>query len=294
MKIRNEVKIGLVTIVALALGYVGINFLKGINLFKADNQYYLRLTELSGANVATPVMISGYKVGSVREVQFDYSEARGYSALLTLALDPGVRIPHGSRIRVKTNVLSGAELMVQSDSVTSGFYAAGDTLPAQPSSPDIISMASEEILPAVMDLLPELSRTLTRLGDIVASPAIDSSLRNLQASTEQMQSLMARLNRSVAVIPEVMNNVQQVSASMAIAGRNVENIRLDSLVHNLNVTTENLRLATAQLKSKDNTAGLLLNDPSLYNRIDSLMASANALMVDLKAHPKRYVHFSLF
>ena len=84
MKIKKEVQIGLLAIIALVICYVGINFLKGIEVFKKSTTYYAHFDNLSSVTVATPVIISGFKVGTVRDVQFDY--ARGYGATVELAL----------------------------------------------------------------------------------------------------------------------------------------------------------------------------------------------------------------
>lgn len=294
MKIRNEIKIGLITVIAGVLAYLGINFLKGVNLFKSENEYYLRLEHLNGLATASPVLISGYKVGAVRHVDFRYDAQQGYSALLTLALNEDIRIPRGSVARVKTNMLSGAELIIASDSVAEGFYTAGDTLVAAPAGKDLMAMATDEILPEVMRLLPEITKTMTRLNEIVGHPGIDSSLTNLHTTTVELQAMMHRVNVSTRQLPEVMNNVTQMTASMAVVGRNAEAIRLDSVMHNLNVATDNLRMISQQLRSGNGTAGKLLYDSALYDRLDSLANSTDALMKDLKANPKRYVHFSLF
>ena len=59
-------------------------------------------------------------------------------------------------------------------------------------------------------------------------------------------------------------------------------------------TLYNVRVLTNKLNSKDNTVGLLFNDPTLYNNLSTTSANAASLLEDLKTHPKRYVHFSLF
>lgn len=294
MKMRNEVKIGLITIVALVLGYIGLNFLKGISLFKAESEYYVRLNNLNGTGVATPVLISGYKIGAVRTVDFSYHEGKGYGAVLTLALDPKVRIPHGSTVRIKTNVLSGAALVIESDQVQSGFYAPGDSLQAIEDTTDIMKIATDEIIPSVVQLMPEINRTMQRLNEILASRAIDSTLNSLNATALEAQRMMRQLNSSMRHLPAVMGNVERTSASLAQVGRHAETLRLDSIVRNLNQATHNLAELSQQLRSSEGTAGKLINDPSLYNRLDSLASSTEALMKDLKANPKRYVHFSLF
>lgn len=295
MNMRKEIKIGLITIVALVLGYIGLNFLKGISLFKAENEYYVRLSNLSGTSVATPVLISGYKVGAVRTVDFSYHEGKGYGAVLTLAIDPKVRIPHGSTLRIKTNMLSGAELIIESEDIKpSGFFASGDSIPAIESTTDMMRIATEEIVPSVAQLMPEINRTMQRLNEILASRAIDSTLYSLNATALEAQRMMSQLNSSMRHLPAVMGNVERTSASLAQVSRHAETLRFDSILRNLNQATHDLAQISQQLRSSEGTAGKLINDPSLYNRLDSLASSTEALMKDLKANPKRYVHFSIF
>lgn len=294
MKIRSEIKIGIITIVAFVLGYLGINFLKGINIFEPENRYHLRLENLNGTAVATPVMISGYKVGSVQKISFGYDEKRGYGADVVIGLDPGVQIPKGSTIKVKTNVLSGAELVITAPKeYQGGFLVSGDHITVA-AGDDIMVTLTDKVLPSVMDILPELTATLKRLNELAHNPAIDSMLINLNKSSNEMNKAMAKLNETMKPMPEVVGNMNTLSKSLVVVGQKAERLPLDSLMDNLNATTANLRHMTAQLKSQEGTAGKLLNDPSLYNRLDSLANSADALMKDLKANPKRYVHFSIF
>lgn len=294
MKIRNEVKIGAIALVAFVLGYLGLNFLKGINLFEPENKYHVHLEDLNGTTVATPVMISGYKVGSVQKVEFGYKSGKGYGADLLLGLDPGVRVPKGSNIRIKTNVLSGTVLEIDAP-ITSekGFYNNGDEIPVVMGD-DIVSTVTDKVLPQILEMLPELMAMMKRFNEMAQNPAIDSTMINISRSTLQLNKAMAQINAAIKPMPQVMNNVHSLSESLVKVGHSVERLPLDSLVNNLNATSTSLRHMSAQLKNQEGTAGKLLNDPSLYNRLDSLANSADALMKDLKANPKRYVHFSLF
>ena len=64
----KEAKIGLVTIVSLALLYLGINYLKGINLFQPVNHYYVSFSNVKGVTISSPVFVDGFKVGLVRDI----------------------------------------------------------------------------------------------------------------------------------------------------------------------------------------------------------------------------------
>ena len=282
MKMKREVQIGLLTIVALAICYVGINFLKGIEIFKKSTTYYAHFDNLSSVTVATPVIVSGFKVGTVRDVKFDY--LRGYGATVELALDPHVRITRESLIKIKVNPLSGSELVLSIADSTKRYLNEGDTIPSVSPTGDLLSVATEQILPAVNNMIPTINATLVRLNTLLNDKQIDTMLMSLTASTAQLNGMMANLNRtSSSLAPNLNTFSRQLTA-----------VQLDSMLLALQKTTDQLQQVSAQLRSRDNTAGLLLNDPSLYNRLDSLVGSADKLMRDLKENPKRYVHFSVF
>ena len=294
MRVRQEVKIGAIALVAFVLGYLGLNFLKGVNLFEPENKYRVQLENLGGTSVATPVMISGYKVGSVQEVDFGYVSGRGYTAELLLGLNPEIKLPKGSQIRIKTNVLSGSvlEIMVPTEA-KQGYLTSGDIIPFSQGD-DIMSTVSNKIMPQVVEIMPEIVDIVKRLGEIADNSSIDSVMLNLNRSTMELNRAMQAVNTSLKPLPQVMSNVQTMTGNLAQTSSAIKALPLDSLINNLNATAENMRSMSAQLKSQEGTAGKLLNDPSLYNRLDSLANSADALMKDLKANPKRYVHFSLF
>lgn len=292
MKIKKEVQIGLLAIIALVICYVGINFLKGIEVFKKSTTYYAHFDNLSSVTVATPVIVSGFKVGTVRDVQFDY--ARGYGATVELALDPNVRVSRSSQVRIKTNPLSGAELVLALASNGGDFLSEGDTIASVSPSGDLLSVASEQILPAVNNMMPTITATLERLNALLQDKALDSMLVSLNTSAAQLRSMMANLNQATHSLTPAMANVQGMTANLNTFTQQLTRVQLDSIVLSLQKTTDQLQQVSAQLRSRDNTAGLLLNDPSLYNRLDSLVGSADKLMRDLKENPKRYVHFSVF
>ena len=292
MKRKKEVQIGLLAILAIALAYVGINFLKGIEIFKKSTTYYAHFDNLSSVTVATPVLVSGFKVGTVRSVSFDY--ARGYGATVELSLDPHVRITPGSQVRIKMNPLSGSELILQIAPKGTQYLAEGDTIPSISPQGDLLSVATDKILPEVANMMPTINATLERLNALLNDRNIDSTLLGLNHASQQLHGMVAGLNQTTHRLDPVISNVGQVTSNLATFSGQLSSMHLDSLMLSLQSTTAQLQQVSQQLRSKDNTAGLLLNDPALYIRLDSLVRSADHLMRDLKENPKRYVRLSIF
>lgn len=292
MKRKKEVQIGLLAILAIALAYVGINFLKGIEIFKKSTTYYAHFDNLSSVTVATPVLVSGFKVGTVRSVSFDY--ARGYGATVELSLDPHVRITPQSQVRIKMNPLSGSELILQIAPKGTQYLAEGDTIPSISPQGDLLSVATDKILPEVANMMPTINATLERLNALLNDRNIDSTLLGLNHASQQLHGMVAGLNQTTRRLDPVISNVGQVTSNLATFSGQLSSMHLDSLMLSLQSTTAQLQQVSQQLRSKDNTAGLLLNDPALYVRLDSLVRSADHLMRDLKENPKRYVRLSIF
>ena len=292
MKRKKEVQIGLLAILAIALAYVGINFLKGIEIFKKSTTYYAHFDNLSSVTVATPVLVSGFKVGTVRSVSFDY--ARGYGATVELSLDPHVRITPESQVRIKMNPLSGSELILQIAPKGTQYLAEGDTIPSISPQGDLLSVATDKILPEVANMMPTINATLERLNALLNDKNIDSTLLGLNLASQQLHGMVAGLNQTTHRLDPVISNVGQMTSNLATFSGQLSSIHLDSLMLSLQSTTAQLQQVSQQLRSKDNTAGLLLNDPALYIRLDSLVRSADHLMRDLKENPKRYVRLSIF
>ena len=69
---KKEIKIALTAVVALVLLFIGLNFLKGINVFQSTNTYYVKFKNVVGLSVSNPVYANGYPVGIVRSIAYDY------------------------------------------------------------------------------------------------------------------------------------------------------------------------------------------------------------------------------
>ena len=291
-KFSKEVIIGIVTILSLVLLYIGINYLKGINLFKPANYYYVSCNYVKDINVSSPVFVEGFKVGLVRSIEYDYSTVN--KILLEIRLDRGMKVSKGSYITIESTLLSGAELNIRLNKYVTEYYKPGDTLEGR-FKEGMFTSVEDRILPQLADLLPKLDSILTGLQQLVSNPALPQSLSNLEKTTAQLEASSRQLNAFLQNdVPEISAGLKQTNENLSDFSSKLNRLNFDPAIDSLNVTLGNFNALALRLNSKDNSLGLLLNDSLLYKNLNQAVENASDLLLDVKENPKKYVRFSLF
>lgn len=288
----KEAKIGLVSIVCLALLYIGINYLKGVNLFKPVNHYYVAFSNVKGVTVSSPVFVEGFKVGLVREITYDYDTTGKISVLVSL--EDKMRINKGSYITVVNSFLGGAELHIHLNTFVDDYFHSGDTIEGRMEA-DMMTSVQENLLPGIEQMMPKLDSILGGLQTLVNHPALTQSLTHIEQTTASLEHSSRRLDQMLAKdVPVIMENIKGITANFELVSGQLKDLDLVETMQTVNATLANLKLTTDKLNSADNSLGLLLNDRQLYDNLNGTMENASLLLLDLREHPKRYVHFSLF
>lgn len=154
---------------------------------------------------------------------------------------------------------------------------------------------AENVMPKMEQLLPKMDSILHSLNQLLADPALSETLHNAEKMTANLNVTTRQLNRMMQnELPILTGNLLTLTGNMAAISENLKGIDYAETFRKIDSTLYNVQLLTNKLNSKDNTVGLLFNDPSLYNNLSATTANAASLLEDLQAHPKRYVHFSLF
>lgn len=290
----KEIKIALVAVVGILIMYFGINFLKGINLFSSHNYYYITFNDIQGLGASTPIYADGYKVGTVDKVDFDYS---GDGPIKVKAdINKDLRIPAGSKAEIEKDIMGNLQVNLLLANNPRQRIEPGDIIPGYVNA-GMMGKAAE-LVPVVEKMLPKLDSILTNVNALLADPALAASLHNVETitnnltvSTRELNTLMAGLNKQVpGMIGKangVLDNTNRLTANLA-------SLDVQGTLNRVNATLEGAQKFTDQLNSGKGSLGLLMNDTKLYDNLTSTMSHADSLVIDLKAHPKRYVHFSIF
>ena len=293
----KEVMIAVTVIISLCVLYFGIEYLKGINLFRPANFYYAKFERVTGLAVAAPVTINGFQVGQVREINYDYNDNQ-ISVLLSLNKD--LKIPKGSDVKLSVDMLGTAQLVMTLSDNTE-YYNVGDEIPAGVMT-GLMDALGDNLMPSVNKLLPKIDSILTNINNILANPALNNSVErldgitaDLKASSLQLSQLMNRQVPSIMTnVDGITSNLNTTSANIKLVSEELKDMPLQQTVANANATMENQKALSENLNNKNSTLGMLMNDKALYKHLDDAVASLDTLLTDIQRNPKRYVTIKVF
>ena len=289
--ITKEVKIGIAGIAALCILVYGINYLKGIHMFKPSSYFYVKFENINGLTKSSPVFADGYRVGIVRELYYNYEKPGNVVA--EIDIDPELRIPKGSTAELTADMLGGIKMSLLLANNPRERHEVGDTIPGMLNN-GIMGKAAD-MVPQVEKMLPKLDSILGSLNKLLADPALPATLNNVKDLTASMAVSSREPEKLMKNdIPQLTGKLNTIGDNFALISNNLKEVDYAASMQKVDSTLANVKALTDRLGQKDNTIGLLLNDPTLYNNLSATSANAASLLEDLKAHPKRYVHFSLF
>ncbi|CAM3649665.1 MlaD family protein [Mucilaginibacter galii] len=310
LKISNETKIGILTVVGLAILILGFSYLKGNDVFSSSNKFYAIYRNVEGLTLSKPILVNGFQIGHVSNMTLQTES--GFT-VVEFKVDPKYPIPANTLARLESTDLLGSKAIIFELGNSRELAENKDTLRAdiqgslaqslQPvqRKAEILMEKVDSSLAAINKILnPEFQRNVDR-----SFLSIANSLQTLEGTTKKIDRLVGAQSGHINAI---MSNAEALTVSLrASTGRlntttaNFERLSTDLANSNIKGTLDNankamgdLQATVAKINSGQGSLGLLLNDNSMYNNLNSASANLNNLFIDLKAHPKRYVSFSVF
>ena len=290
----KEVRIAFVGIAALVLLFLGMEFLKGLSVFSNDNEYYITFKDISGLSASNPIFADGYQVGVVKGISYNFDT--NDDIVVCFSVDKNLRIPQGTSAEIVSDLMGNVKMNLLLANNPRERVNPGDTIIGAINSGNLGRLAA--MIPDVEKLLPKLDSILSSLNSLLADPSLRHTLHNvedvsanLKTSSVELNGLMASLNQNV---PTVLTRTNNVLANAERISANMAELDLAKTMAEVDQTITNIRQLTEQLNNKNGTLGLLMNDPQLYNNMNRTMKSADSLLNNLREHPNRYVHFSVF
>ena len=285
------VKIGFFTLLAIALLYFGLNYLKGLAVFGREYSYYARFSNVEGLSVASPVKINGYKVGTVQGLEFEIAPDGTASTLVQVNIDRDYKIPRGTRASIKAAIFGGAQLDLQL-ATSQQILAEGDFLETNEGAGD----------PRVAQLIPKVDSILSSTQQLLATPELKQSIHEAHATLASARSSMRKLDGLMTAlqgythqdVAPMLGKANSTLTRIDNFSQQLDSINVRQIMTNLETTSNELHALSQQLNSKEGTLGKVINDEKLYEDLRSLLTRTDSLVTDFKTHPRKYINLSIF
>jgi len=299
-KVSNELKIGLTTIIAIIVGFIGYSIMKDQPVFKTSTTIYTKFSQVHGLISGNPVNIKGFKIGTVKNMDLLISD----STLVTLSIEEDYQIPEGSIAVLKSSGVLGGKFieiqksdsreMVQDGETIDGVYEQGimDSFAAEGEK---LSNDISTSIKGMEKLIVGLNETL----DDSTKQNISGILGNLRSTTSSLDQVISQrqndLDQMIVHAKETLGNVNDLSSenkeklTSLITNLESTSKEMETLSKGLNKTNTTLDDVLTKINNGTGTLGKLANDPSLYNNIDSLSANLNQLIKNINEDPGKYL-----
>lgn len=290
-----EVRVAIAAVIAIILLFFGIKFLKGIDVFKSTHTYYVVFSDITGLSKSNPVYANGYAVGNVKDIDYDYSSPG--KVIVEVELSKAMQIPKGTSAELVSSMLGSVSMNLVFSPNPLEHLNAGDTIYGKVHEGALKKV--EAMIPVFEKMMPKLDSILTSLNTLLADPSLAATLHNVNDISANLKQTTTQINSILYNdIPRLSKRMDKIGENTEILTRNLSQLDIASTVESVNKTIDNVNslanTMNAKINGKDNSMGLLLNDRGVYDKLYDTMNSANSLLIDLKEHPKRYVHFSVF
>jgi phospholipid/cholesterol/gamma-HCH transport system substrate-binding protein len=313
MKVSKYTKLGVLIVVSITILIWGLSYLKGNDVFKKSDDYHVIYSRIEGLSASNDVMLSGYKIGQVKNIQFlpDHSGR----LLVTFSIDSSVKLPVNTVAQIVSSDLMGTRVIKINLGSGQEFYANNDTIPGDVES-DLKEQVSMQVLPIknkAEELLGTLDSAITVLTVIFNEDArknlsesfenINQTIFNIEKATADLQEVVASNKDNVS---KIITNLDTITTTFSTSAEDFEktlqnlsalsdtlaHLPVSPLLQNIFEATEKINVVLAQLERKDNSAGMLLNDTQLYENLNLLTDNMNLLLNDIRVSPERYLNFS--
>jgi len=291
----REVKIGIMTVIAIFVLYFGLNFLKGIDIFSPVSYYYGRYENIGGLVPSSPVFVKGFKVGQVEQIKYDFSKKESFVIKISVSKD--IKLPADTRIELYDEGLMGGkaiQLIYAPVIASQSMHEPGDTIETKLGI-GLMAQISGDLVPKIESISTQADSLIRSIRVLVENKNLNKSMASIEHTTSNLAESSSQLKKLMNNdVPHILNNVNSLTSDFKQISGNLKKIDYQSTFASIDHTIANLNLISEKMNSQEGTIGMLLNNKDLYINLSNSASNADKLLIDLQKNPKRYVHFSLF
>jgi len=304
---NKELKIGLVAIITIGTLFIGVNYLKGLNVLSSSRTYYAQYENIGGLQVGSSVLVNGYKVGTVSNI--DLLIENNQELLVTISIEKEFAMPSNTICKIVNQDLMGTKGISLLLGDATDFLAVGDTL-----NGSVEGTLQDEVNAQILPLKNKAEQLIGSMDSVMmivtavlnkdTRESLRNSLQSLDKTFLLMTETMIKVDSMVAVnddrITKVVKNLESITSNLESSNGDIKNILTnfstlsDSLAKaDIASVLKNISSITTKINNGEGSIGLLLKDDKIYANFEKSTRELAELLEDIKRHPSRYVNFSI-
>ncbi|MBQ4406576.1 MAG: MCE family protein [Bacteroidales bacterium] len=306
MEKKNYIKIGLLAVTAIVILVWGLSFLKGESLFKAENHYIAIYNKLDGLAESNPVMLSGYRIGSVENISF-VEENNELKIIVKMKISNDFQLPVGTTAKiVNIDIMGTKGIDIIRPKTVNGYYGNGDTLRSS-----IDGGIIDQILDFVLPMKEDLAGFLTTSDSVMHALnqlLNEKNLNNLSHSLEGLSDVASHLSKNANSIDSIMRNfdkaarmlgrntgtLERAIANFATVSDTLATLELSKTLSEAQEALKKANRLLATINEGNGTAQKILTNDTLYNNLEEATVRINRILDEFEKHPKKYINLSIF
>lgn len=301
MTVSRELKTGVIAVIIIALSIWGYNFMKDRSLYERTRTFYAEYTNVQGLAPKSAITINGLKVGTVSEITFHPEKKGVLVAHLNLSNDIEFSVNSVAQI-YSPDFISGKSLKINIAIDEGDMAVSGDTLIGEVDS-GIMSMINEQIAPLQSKVESFVVHTDSVMQNI--NKVMDAeNQKNIKESLQGMNAILNNFKRTANNLERMTSKGGQIDSIMMGANKTVHNfaqisdsiqaVNIGATVAELQQSLESFNVILDSVSAGKGTLGKLMHDEALYDNLTNSSKELEELLKEVKEHPKRFVHLSVF
>ena len=301
MKPTKEIKAALFVLLGTFSFLIGFNFLNGTSLFKSEKNLYAIYDQVEGLQTGTNVTVNGLSVGKVSSIDFFLNTNK---ILVKFTVRNDLNFSKNSIAEIyEAGLIGGKSIAIIPVLDGKKPLISGDTLVSR-TKPGLTDVVGSEIAPLQKKLeqvlinADTLISSLNTVLDDQAQQGLNKALSEVSLTVSNLNAISSSISKILVSqdsnINQTINNLSQASANINQISDSLIKTDLKGMVNKFENTVTSLNSILKSIESGEGTIGKLMKDEDLYNNLEASTKEVELLIKDLKEHPKRYVHFSLF
>ena len=304
---NKELKIGLVAIITIGALFIGVNYLKGLNILSSSRTYYAQYENIGGLQVGSSVLVNGYKVGAVSDINLLIENNQ--QLLVTISIVKEFAMPSNTVCKIVNQDLMGTKGISLLLGDATDFLEVGDTLIG-----GVEGTLQDEVNAQILPLKNKAEQLIGSMDSVMmivtavlnkdTRESLRNSLQSLDKTFLLMTETMIKVDSMVAVnddrITKVVRNLESITSNLESSNGDIKNILTnfstlsDSFAKaDIASVLKNISSITTKINNGEGSIGLLLKDDKIYDNFEKSTRELAELLEDIKRHPSRYVNFSI-